>query len=433
MKVAVFLPVKGNSERIQSKNMKLMDGKPLFLHTLEKLVYSSSFDEVWLDSESEEVFKAASYLNFNKLNRDPELANNKTDGNKLFLNQVKHSDADILVQILCTSPFIKIETINKAIEILKTKKEYDSVVLVQKDKQYTWSDSGPNYDFNKIPNSKDLPDTIKETMGLYVIRRDAALKTSRRIGEKPFLLECSPQEGIDVNWPEDFDLANNIAAGIREKDRCLLNNIKNHLSSSMLSDIFDDLNIKEKKIITSLKINIDNKKIFGRAKTLKLRKIENGEDFRGIYKALDSYATIIPNDVIMVENEVSDYAYFGELNANLAIRSGAVAAVIGGKTRDNSAVMNLGFPTFSKGYVATDVRKRAVMESMNCPISIDEVKINPGDLVFGDAEGILIIPREKEKMILDEVFNRLTNENNILVDIALGKDTKEIVNGRGDF
>lgn len=214
MKVVAFLPAKGTSSRIESKNKKELYGKPLFLHTLEKLVECDFIDEVYLDSEDEEILSYAETVSCNVIRRDPSLANNNTDGNKLFWNEVKQIDADIYVQILGTSPFIKKETIKKTIEVLSQNKEYDSVVVVNKQKQYTWTDGKPNYDTKHIPNSKDLPDTIIETMGLYVIRKDTVMKNHCRIGEHPFLFECSPLEAIDINYPEDFELAELIASGL---------------------------------------------------------------------------------------------------------------------------------------------------------------------------------------------------------------------------
>lgn len=60
MKVVAFVPAKGSSSRIESKNVKLLDGKPLFLHTLEKLVQCDFIDEVYLDTESDEIIALAS-------------------------------------------------------------------------------------------------------------------------------------------------------------------------------------------------------------------------------------------------------------------------------------------------------------------------------------------------------------------------------------
>ncbi len=430
MKVIAFIPAKGASSRVKNKNLKLLDGKPLFLYTLEKLMECDSIDEVYLDTESDCILSLASEIKCNVLKRDPKLATNKTDGNKLFFNEIKSIKADIYIQILGTSPFIENDTIKKGIDIV-SKGEYDSAVLVRKEKFYTWDGKGPNYDIANIPNSYELDDTIIETMGLYIIKREAALLTERRIGNNPYLLEAKPIEAIDVNYSEDFELANLIAAGKREKERKLLDNIKLHLASAMLSDILDEFNING--VLKNFNLNIIEKKIFGKAKTLKLRMLEEGEDFRGIYNALHTYDTIIPNDIIVVENAINEYAYFGELNANLAIRSGASAAIIGGVTRDSAEVKKLGFPVFSKGVSCKDVRKRATMESYNKTICIDGILISPDDLIFGDNDGIVVIPKQYEEMILKRVFEVIKIENNILFDIANGADIDSLINNNGFF
>ena len=383
-----------------------------------------------MDTESDEIIYLASETNCKILKRDPSLASNTTDGNKLFLNEVNHIKADIYIQILGTSPFIEKESIKKGIDTIKSS-DCDSVVLVRKEKLYTWNEKGPNYNIENIPNSFDLNDTIIETMGLYIVKRETALCTQKRIGNKPYLLYATALEAIDVNWPEDFDLANLIAAGKREKERKLLDNIKSHLTSAMLSDIMDDFGLDG--VLRGFKLNIPEKKIFGKAKTLKLRALKDGEDFRGIYNALYSYNTIIPNDIIIVENEISEFAYFGELNANLAIRAGASAAIVSGVTRDTTEVKKLGFPVFSKGSNCKDVRKRATMESYNKTIEVEGIKVSPNDLIFGDNDGIIVIPKKHEDKILKRVFEVIKTENNILVDIANGVDVDQLTKKHGFF
>jgi regulator of RNase E activity RraA len=359
------------------------------------------------------------------------LATNKTDGNRLFMNQVMQVNADIYIHILCTSPFIKIETIKRGIDAIKDSDQYDSSVLIRKEKYYCWDSNGPLYDINNIPNSIDLPSTLIETMGLYIIKKNAALKTNRRIGVCPYHLEATPLEAIDVNWPEDFELASLIAAGLREKERKLLNNVKTHLTSSMLSDILDDLGLKG--VIRGLTLNLPDKKVFGRSKTMRLKVLAKGEDFRGVYKALESYDTIIPNDIIVVENESADFAYFGELNANLAIRAGACAAIIGGKTRDVGAVRGLGFPVFSMGNTCQDVRKRATLDYINKDIAVNGVKIEPECLIFGDEDGVIVIPKSFEKDVLKRAFDVVNNEKSVLLDIASGSSVSQLTSSYGFF
>ena len=431
MKIAAFLPAKGSSERIENKNKKLLDPKPLFLHNLEKLAACDFIDEVYLDSESDEIFDLASEAGCKFLRRDAALATNKTDGHQLLYNEAKQVEADIYIQMLGTSPFIRKETIKKGIDILLADDKYDSVVLVRKEKQYLWNGAGPEYDRYHIPNSFNLKDTIIETMGLYIVRKEVALNKKARYGDRAYLLEADALEAVDVNYADDFELAGYVAAGMREKERQLLKNMGQMLTSCVLSDLMDDMGIHG--VIRGLKLNMREKKILGRAKTLKLRLLKDGEDYQGIYKALESYNTIVPNDVIVVENECSDYAYFGDLNANMALRAGAIGAIIGGKTRDYKAVNALDFPVFSTGYSCVDVRKRATTESYNKAISIQGVTVKPGDLVFGDNDGIVIIPKKYEEEILTRAFKTISKEIQVRTSITNGVNTFQILENIGLF
>jgi regulator of RNase E activity RraA len=366
------------------------------------------------------------------MRRDPALASNRTDGNRLFVNEVLQTDADVVVQVLCTSPFIEIATIENAVATLRGDHNYDSAVLVRKERLYQWANGRPAYDIDNIPNSSTLPDTVIETMGLYAMRSEAARRLGRRIGDSPLLLEASPLEAVDVNWPEDLDLANQIAAGQREQDRKLLAILRNQMNSSLLSDILDDLGLR-KQVIKGLRPNIDRARVIGRAKTLRLRALREGEDFRGIYKALDSYKTVVPGDIIVVENEVPQHAYFGELNANLSVRCGAVAAIIGGHTRDSADVVSLGLPVFATGYTCQDVRKRATTDSINRPISIQGIEVRPGDLVFADREGVVIVPRRVEREVIATALRNASGEKHLQIDIAQGIEVDQLTAKYGFF
>ena len=431
MKIVAIVPAKGSSDRIASKNSQLLDGKPLFINMLEKLLQCPSINEVWLDTDSDEFIEIASELPIQIMKRDPQLASNTTDGNALFLNEVTHINADIYLQVLCTSPFIDIQTIEKTLATLINDPSYDSAVMVRKEKQYQWDNHQPSYDINHIPNSIDLPDTIIETMGMYIMYREHALNLQRRIGNNPYLIYASPIEAIDVNWSEDFQLANLIAAGIREKENHLLKNISASISSAILSDILDDLGYPN-QVIKKLKPYTPTK-IFGRAKTLKLRKKELHESPSGIYNALNTYKYIVPNDIIVVENEISDYAYFGELNANLAIRAGAIGTIIDGVTRDSQDVENLNYPVFSKGYNCQDVKNRAVVEHFNKTIFLDNIAVEPNCLIYADNEGIVVIPQQVEHQVIELALTLTRNERHILNDISNDIDTDELVAKYGFF
>lgn len=431
MKVVAFLPAKGTSERIKSKNLKLLNGKPLFLHTLEKLVFCDFIDEVYLDSESDEILNYASYLNYIPLKRKAELATNQTDGHQMFYNEVSQVDADIYIQILGTSPFISPQTIKKGIDILLTDHEYDSVVLMKKEKEYVWDNNQPVYDKYNIPNSNTLPDTIIESMGLYIVKKETALRTKMRYGDHVYMLTADAIETIDVNYPDEFELAEYIMRGITEKENSRFRLISKFVNSAIFSDILHDMGVHS--TITGLSPNLEEKKIFGRANTLKIRRLEPGEDYHGIYDGLKTYEKMTPGEIIVVENEMADRAYFGELNANLAVRAGTVGTIVSGVTRDIREVNSLDYPVFSKGYSCADVKGTGTVAGHQIPVQIQGVQIMPGDLIFADRCGIVSIPRQYEKIVLKKALEVVEVEKNILKKVLGGENAVSIYEVEGEF
>ncbi len=438
MKVYAFVPDKGFSERVKNKNSKYLDGEMLYEHALKLLLKCKNIDKVFLDTEEPKMFEKINYLPIHFMHRETSLASNKTDGHQLFYNEVKNNDdADIYIQLLCTSPFINPITIDNAIEQLKMNDCYDSAILMKKEKVYQWHENSPLYDVNHIPNSKNLPDTITETMGLYILKRDVALSTKKRIGMNPLFIYSTPLEAIDVNYPEDFDLAEIIANGIKQEEVNKLNILKNCLTSTILSDLLDDLLNNTGKeyggIIKGITANIGNSKLFGRAKTLHIRKLKEGEDYKGIYKALDSYASIANNDIIVVQNDLKNFAYFGDLNTRLAQRTGASGVITNSLTRDQEKVNILSFPVFSAGYTCADVKRRGTVESINNKININSINIEPGDLIFADSDGIIMIKREYVEFVINKALKVLETETRIVKDIYKGDSTSSLINKYGCF
>ena len=432
MKIVAFLPAKGTSTRITNKNMKLLNGKPLFLHTLEKLCSCDFIDEVYLDSESSEILEYASFLPYKSFKRDISLADNNTGGDMLIYNEASQIKADIYVQIFCPFPFINKSTIKKGIDILLESDEYDSVVLMKKDKLYRWEDGVPAYYVNgTIPNSFDLPDTLSETMGLYMMRYEVATHLKSRIGKRPYLLMADPIELIDVNTSSEFVLAERIAEGIQSNEQHYFNSIKHFFSSAMFSDILTEMKLD--KVITGLTLNLPGKKIFGRANTLKIRAVREGESYTGIYEALNTYAKIQRGEIIVVENEFDDRSYFGELNANLAIRAGAIGTILSGKTRDIGNVNLLDYPVFSAGYSALDIRGMATYGGHYIPVQIKGITIFPGDLIFADIDGICVIPSKLEDEIIHKAKETIKQERKVLDEILDSKNAYDIYRQRGEF
>lgn len=430
-RVVVFVPAKGASERIPNKNLVILDGEYLFKRKLRQLLECPVIDEVILDTEDDKLAALAADLPIRRLKRPKGLASNSTDGHSLFEWECSQFQADIYLQCLCTAPFVNADTVQRAINALQADTLADSLVAVTRTKQYLWQDGEPSYGRGRIPNSTDLPQSIIEGMSLYAVRPQQGRRPVRRFGERPLLFDLTPMESIDLNWPGDLALAETIAAGVRARENLTLGSLAPYLSSAILSDVTRALGIKGAlpKEITSF----GGGRIFGRAKTLLLDYPGEQESWHGIYDALGSYAFVRPGDVIIVQNRVVDRAYFGNLNTQLALRAGAIGAVIDGVTRDSQAVSALGFPVFSRGHYCVDIRCEGLMRAMNTPIQIDEVRIENGDFVFGDGDGVVVVPRNIWPEVWTQSLQVIDREWQIGRSVALGVATDEILKKLGEF
>jgi regulator of RNase E activity RraA/CMP-N-acetylneuraminic acid synthetase len=435
VRVVAFVPAKGTSERIENKNLRILDGEYLIRRKLIQLAECERIDTVYLDTESEDIAALAAGLRVEVIARPKRLASNDTDGHELFAFECSAVDADVYIQCLCTAPFVDGATIGRALDALLAHPECDSLVAIDRQKQYQWQDGRPAYGSGRIPNSVDLPWTLVEAMSLYVVRRPSGgQRPARRYGERTLLFDLSPEEALDVNWPADLELAEHVAAGRRAKENLFLTSLKPHLSSAMLSDITKEMGLScvlDASVV--LQGNVPTK-IIGRAKTLELDRLTDGDEWKGIYRALDSYDFVRPQDVIVVSTKVPEAAYFGELNANLAIRSGAVGAIIDGLTRDLVAVGSLGFPVFAKGSHCRDIKYEGTLRNMNRSVTLSgNVEVSNDDIVFGDADGVIIVPRKVWPRVLTRAWETIEQEWSIRRLIAMGQDTRRIIDELGHF
>ncbi|MEM7623204.1 MAG: RraA family protein, partial [Planctomycetota bacterium] len=114
------------------------------------------------------------------------------------------------------------------------------------------------------------------------------------------------------------------------------------------------------------------------------------------------------------------YALWGELMSTAAMNRGAAGAVVNGWSRDTRGILKLGFPTFSYGRYAQDQRPRGKVIDLRCPIDIEGVRIDPGDVVFGDLDGVCIVPRAIEREVFDAAFLKATGEKRVFEAISGG-------------
>ena len=126
---------------------------------------------------------------------------------RAFLSEIK---TDLLVLSHVTSPFLKAETVSKCVSMVESG-EYDSALAAVKLQEFLWLD-GKSYNFDSanMPRSQELPKIYKETCGCLVLHADQFLETGNYVGVKPFVCEVGEIESIDIDYQEDFDIANAI-------------------------------------------------------------------------------------------------------------------------------------------------------------------------------------------------------------------------------
>lgn len=206
MKIVSIMPIKLNNERLPGKNTKLLGEKPLIQYELENLLKTEMLDSINVYCSSEEICKfLPEGVTFIKRPEFLDLStSNFTQIFESFMNTVH---ADIYVYAHATAPFITVETIRECIEAVVSGK-YDSAFCAYKIQDYLWQDGEPlNFDATNIPRSQDIKPIYRETSGVYVFTKEVFLKYHRRIGLYPYVKEVSFKEAVDINNPEDFELA----------------------------------------------------------------------------------------------------------------------------------------------------------------------------------------------------------------------------------
>lgn len=210
MKVVGFVPIKLNSERLHRKNVReFRNGQPLLKYILKTLNEVKNLDEIYVYCSDESIKK---YLpeNVKFLKRDEYYDLSTTSFNEVLVSFAELIAADVYVLAHATAPFISSASIEKGIEMVK-EQGYDSAFAVSKMQEFIWKNNRPfNYSLDSIPRTQDIDPLYVETCGLYVYERDLIMNKNCRIGSKPYLLEVSKIEAIDINEEEDFILADAI-------------------------------------------------------------------------------------------------------------------------------------------------------------------------------------------------------------------------------
>jgi regulator of RNase E activity RraA len=147
-----------------------------------------------------------------------------------------------------------------------------------------------------------------------------------------------------------------------------------------------------------------------------------GRPFGLMLRALDD---LKKDEVYICTGASPTYALWGELMSNCARNRGAAGAVVNGWSRDTRGILALNFPCFSYGRYAQDQRPRGKVVDFRCPLRIGAVDIHSGDIVFGDLDGVVLVPQEYEVEVFTRALEKATGEKRVLTAIEGGLGAQE--------
>lgn len=209
MKITAFIPIKFNNERTPGKNIKLLsDGTPL-CHLIQRtLLMVPEIDEIYVFCSDERikeyVLPGIKYL------KRPEYLDTKTAlCGDIMREFISRCSSDIYVLTHLTCPFTKPERFSEGIKAVISGR-YDSAFACKKMQDFLWTPDGEpiNFSRDRIPRTQDLALTYSETTSFYVFKKEVYEKFHARIGKTPYFCECGEIESIDIDYPEDFEIAN---------------------------------------------------------------------------------------------------------------------------------------------------------------------------------------------------------------------------------
>jgi 4-hydroxy-4-methyl-2-oxoglutarate aldolase len=184
-------------------------------------------------------------------------------------------------------------------------------------------------------------------------------------------------------------------------DAALFETIRKDLYTAVVGDVLDQMGHRVHFLPPAIRPLRPDMVVAGRAAPVIVGDAPGTPEdrFGKLLQALDS---LREHDVYVTNGGQTSYSLWGELMSTRAQRLKASGAVLNGYCRDEAGILELGFPTFCWGSYALDLSFRGKVLEYGVPTTVGDVPVSPGDVVFGDRDGVLIVPAR----LADESFER---------------------------
>ena len=226
MNILAVIPARGGSKGIPKKNIRLMNGQPLIAYAIKNGLNSKYITDVVVTTDDKEIEYISKEYGAEVIKRDPKLADDKTTLDPVIYDAMvkdenkKNKKYDIIITLQPTSPVLKTETLDKAIEQFLTS-DYDTYISATNKPHLSWTKNNgkivPSYE--KRVNRQQLPPNYLEAGAFFISKRDNVTENTR-IGKNVSVYEIPEEESTDIDNSIDWVICENILRKKKIVFRC---------------------------------------------------------------------------------------------------------------------------------------------------------------------------------------------------------------------
>ena len=198
------------------------------------------------------------------------------------------------------------------------------------------------------------------------------------------------------------------------------------LYSAVLCDVLDAIGFRHQAVSHQIRPLFSEARVIGRARTM-LSKPVNRSPERPYAMELEALDTLAEHDVVVFTTGGDmSAAVWGELLSMAASAKGARGAIIDGLTRDAARIGKIEFPVFAKGISSYDSNGRSEVIAYDIPIQCDGVAVQSGDIVFGDYDGVVVIPASVLEAVIEKAEVKIRGEQITGEEFKKGRKVSEV-------
>lgn len=201
-----------------------------------------------------------------------------------------------------------------------------------------------------------------------------------------------------------------------------------HLFVALISDVLDGLGYRDQALPARVRPLDEERVLFGRARTGLYREVYEVPTERNPYALeIALIDDLRPGEVPVLACGTSGrIAPWGGLLTTASQARGSAGCLTDGCVRDVRQIRSLGFPVFHGGIAPLDSKGRGEIAEIDVPVSCGGVLVRPGDIVFGDADGAIVIPRAIEREVFARAFEKLSGEHETEAALKRGEKLADV-------